>query len=318
MRVLITGIGGFAASHLAEFLLKKKVCVYGLLREKKIPERLRPVRRSLRLFCCDMLDARAVSKTVARIKPDRIFHLAAQSFVPASWTAPAETLRTNVHGTLNLLEAIRRGECRTKVHVAGSSEAYGVVNRAEIPIRENCVLNPVNPYGVSKAAQDLLASQYFRSFGIEGVVTRAFLHLGPGQREDFVASALAKQVALIEASRCPRVIKVGNLGAVRDFTDVRDVARAYWLALEKGENGGIYNICSGRGRSVREILDFYLAKCRVKIRVERDPERFRPLEAEVLVGDPSRFMKKTGWKPRILFEQTLMDLLNDWRRKVGS
>jgi len=314
----VTGVTGFAGSHLAEFLLTQGAEVHGTERAGSKNDNLAAIEKKITLHVCDIADAAAVRGVLQKIKPDRIFHLAALSSVPASLKAPAEVLITNVMGELNIFEAVRHLGINPFIHIAGSAEVYGAVPPEEIPIKETCLFRPSSPYGVSKAAQDLLAFQYYHSYRLSVVRTRGFSHTGPRQAEQFVASNFAKQIASIEAQRQEPVISVGNLDAVRDFADVRDVVRAYWLALEKGVPGEVYNICTGRGHKIREIIDVYLKQSKAKVRIKEDPARKRPSDAPVLVGDGSKFGKQTGWKPVISFEQTLVDLLNYWREKIGA
>ena len=298
MRVLVTGLTGFVGSHLADLLAKKPgVRVHGL--------------------DCDIRNEAAVLRQVEKIRPERVFHLAGQASVASSWKAPEETLAINVLGQLNLFEALRKTGLRSRIQVAGSSDEYGPVGAKDIPIKESCALKPLSPYGVSKVAQDLLGRQYFDNFKIPAVRTRAFTHIGPHQREDFAASNFAKQVAMIEAGRQEPVLLTGDLEAVRDITDVRDVVRAYWLALEKGTPGEVYNISSGTGRRIGEIVEFYLGQSKVKIKVKKEASRLRPAGIAVSIGDSSKFRKKTGWRPEIAFETTLKDMLEQWRTKIG-
>lgn len=318
MRVLITGITGFAGSHLADFLARRDgIQLYGI-RRRLVASFARPVAsHAVRFFDCDLRNARAVQRLIRKIRPDRVFHLAAESSVTGSLKAPLGALETNVFGTLNLLEAIRTarlGKCR--VHIAGSAQEYGLSGAS--PVSERAVLRPQSSYAVSKIAQDLIGRQYFLSFHLKVVRTRAFNHTGPGQRQDFVASSLARQVALIEADRQKPVIHVGNIRAVRDFADVRDVVRAYWLALEKGVPGDVYNICTGVGRSVRDILSVYLSLTDRRIRVKQEAQRMRPGDIPKLIGDPRKFAERTGWRPLIPFEKTLGDLLAYWRKNVKN
>jgi GDP-4-dehydro-6-deoxy-D-mannose reductase len=265
---------------------------------------------------CDVRDAAAVRHVLRDVRPDRIFHLAAQSYVPASWDAPAETLAGNVLGQLNLFEALRDLEIPARVHIAGSSEEYGLVLPEEIPIREDSPLRPLSPYAVSKVSQDLLAYQYWKSYQIHVVRTRGFNHTGPRRGEVFVTSNFARQVAEIEKRLREPIVWVGNLESIRDFTDVRDMVRAYWLALERGTAGDVYNICSGRGHSARQVLDILLDLTQVKVEVREDPARMRPSDVTLLVGDCSKFRHATGWAPTIPFEVTLKDLLDHWRKRV--
>ncbi len=317
MKVLITGITGFVGSHLAEYLLTKKgVTVFGIERWRSKEDNILHFKEKIRLSYCDLRDASSVHEIIRKVKPESIFHLAAQSFVLSSWVAPAETLTTNIIGELNLFEAVRELGLHPKIQIAGSSEEYGMILPHEIPIKETNPLRPLSPYGVSKVGQDLLAYQYHQSYGLHVVRTRAFNHTGPRRGEVFVTSNFAKQIALIERGKQPPVIEVGNLTSRRDFTDVRDVVKAYWLALEKGKSGDVYNICSGKDYSIREVLDILLSMAKVKPKVKQDPERMRPSDVMRLLGNNTKFRRLTGWKPEIPFRKTLEDLLNYWRERV--
>lgn len=310
-KVLITGITGFVASHLAEKLLSWGAKVHGTIRHRSSFSNILQTRDRLNLVEIDLGDAHSVYETVKGIEPSVIFHLAAQSFVPMSWKAPEETLRTNIMGTLNVLEGARRLEGDVRVHFAGSSEEYGLVHREECPVNEDQPLRPLSPYGVSKVAGDLLCFQYNKSYGMKTYRTRAFNHTGPRRGEEFVTSNFAKQIAEIVRGKREAAVKVGNLEAVRDFTDVRDVVSAYLLCIEKCEPGEVYNIGTGRGRKISEVLDLLISLSGKKIKVEPDNSRLRPSDVEMLVCDSTKFRKKTGWKPTIPFEQTMKDLL-DW------
>lgn len=318
MRCLITGITGFAGSHLAENLLSRGVIVYGTFRWRSRLDNVRHLLNRVNLIECDLKDRSSVDRVIESVQPDRIYHLAAQSFVPTSWNAPAETFTINVVGQINLLEAVRRLELTTRIQIACSSEEYGLVHEDEIPIGEDNPLRPLSPYAVSKVAQDLLGFQYHRSYGLFVVRTRAFNHTGPRRGEVFVTSNLSRQVAEIEAGLREPVLRVGNLDARRDFTDVRDVVNAYWLALESGEPGEVYNICSGRAYSIREVVEILKDLSRVSFSVEQDPDRLRPSDVPVLLGDAGRFKACTRWEPQIKFETTLADLLAYWRERVAG
>ncbi len=315
-KVLITGITGFAGSHLAEYLSGKGLDVWGILRWRSRTENIDGFKEKLHLIEGDIRDSSSMTSVIEDVKPDWIFHLAAQSYVPMSWKAAEETLSTNIMGELNIFEAVRRAGIDPVIQIAGSSEEYGLVLPEELPIKETNPLRPLSPYGVSKVTQDMLAYQYFKSYGLKTVRTRAFNHTGPRRGEVFVTSNFASQIARIEKGQREPVIKTGNLEAVRDFTDVRDVVKAYTLSLEKGEPGEVYNICSNKGIKVHEMLDILLSFSTVKIKVEQDPSRMRPSDVELLLGDASKFSKQTGWKPEIPLEQTLKDLLEYWRARV--
>ena len=319
-RALITGITGFVGSHLAEYILSvhPAVEVYGTARWRSRRDNIEGVASRVQLIECDMNDAASVRTMIEQVRPDRVFHLAAQSFVPTSWHAPVDTLTTNVMGELNLFEAIRQVGITPTIQIAGSSEEYGKVLPDEVPIRETNPLRPLSPYAVSKVAQDMLGWQYFYCHGLRIVRTRAFNHSGPRRGDVFVESNFARQVAEIEQGIIPPVLKVGNLEARRDYTDVRDVVRAYWLAVEKGEPGEVYNIASGRSWKIREVLEMLVAQSSVEIRIEQDPARLRPSDVLILEGDYSRFRAATGWEPRISFERSLTDLLEYWRAVTGA
>lgn len=314
MKALITGISGFAGSHLAEYLLgRKDFQVAGTVKWRSKLDNIAHLLDRIALHECDIRDAFAVKTVLADSRPDYIFHLAAQSYVPFSWRAPAETLTTNIIGELNIFETVRELKLACRIQIAGSSEEYGLVEPDEVPIKEDNPLRPLSPYGVSKVTQDLLGYQYHKSYGLHIVRTRAFNHTGPRRGEVFVTSQFARQIVEIERGRRAPVIKVGNLDSVRDFLDVRDVARAYYLALEKGQAGEVYNIASGQGVKIRELLDRLLKLSDVKIRIEVDPTRLRPSDVELLVGSADKFRQATGWTPAIPFDQTLQDLLAYWR-----
>lgn len=318
MRVLITGITGFAGSHLADYILENHpdVRLYGLVRWRSRMENIVHIQEKIELFEADLKDIVSLRKSLAEIKPDRIFHLAAQSFVPFSWKCPAETFAINAIGQINLFEAILSLGLSPKIQVAGSSEEYGLVNSDEVPMREENPLRPLSPYAVSKVAQDFLAWQYFKSYGLRTVRTRGFNHTGPRRGEVFICSNFAKQIAEIEKKKRKPVIFVGNLEAKRDFTDVRDTVRAYWLSLEKGEEGEVYNIGKGKTCSMKEVLDILLSKSKVHVKIEVDSKRLRPSDVPVLLSDCTRFRKLTGWEPKIPFSQSLQDLLDYWRERV--
>ncbi len=319
MRVLITGITGFAGSHLADYLLAEQpqVEIFGTYRWRSRMDNIAHLDGKLQLREGDLRDATSVHKLLDEIRPEAIFHLAAQSFVPTSWNAPSETLSTNITGQTNIFEAVRALGIDPVIQLACSSEEYGLVLPDEVPIKETNPLRPLSPYAVSKVGQDMLGYQYFMSYGIKAIRTRGFNHTGPRRGDVFVTSNFAKQIASIEAGRQEPVIRVGNLDAVRDFTDVRDMVRAYWLAVTKAKPGEVYNIATGNGITIRELLDRLLAMSQVDVKVEPDPERMRPSDVEILIGDSSKFRADTGWEPQVPFDQTLRDTLDYWRQQLG-
>jgi GDP-4-dehydro-6-deoxy-D-mannose reductase len=317
---LITGITGFAGSHLAEYILAEhpKTQVFGTMRWRSRTENIRSIESRVELLECDLRDLSSVKGLVEQVQPARIFHLAAQSFVPSSWNAPAESLSTNILGQLNVFEAVRAAKLDPWIQIACSSEEYGLVHPDEIPIKETNPLRPLSPYAVSKVGQDYLGYQYFKSFGMKVVRTRGFNHDGPRRGDVFVSSNFAKQLASIEKGRKPPVIHVGNLEARRDFTDVRDMVRGYWLSLDGGcEPGEAYNLCSGKDYSIQEVLDRLVDMSGLEVEVKEDPARLRPSDVPVLLGDASKFKGATGWEPRIPYDQTLLDMLDYWRAELG-
>ena len=315
MRVLVTGITGFVGSHFAEYALARGAKVVGSYRWRSKTENIEHIRDRLELVDCDLRDMSSAHYLIETTRPDWVIHLAAQSFVGTSWQAPAETFMTNTLPQVNLLEAVRARTPAARFLVIGSSEEYGFVTEDELPITEANPLRPLSPYAVSKVAQDLMGYQYFKSYGMHIVRSRAFNHEGPRRGDVFVTSNFARQIAEIERGLREPVIAVGNLKNRRDYTDVRDIVRGYWLLLEKGEAGEVYNLCSGRAWKIREMLDMLLGMTKAKVKVEQDSARMRPSDVPVLLGDAGRFTKATGWKPTIPFETTLRDLLEYWRAR---
>jgi GDP-4-dehydro-6-deoxy-D-mannose reductase len=318
MKVLITGITGFAGSHLADYILAnhRDVEIYGTVRWRSRTENIEHIADKIHLEECDLKDSFSVDNLILKIKFDRIFHLAAQSFVPTSWNSPAESLNTNIISQLNIFESIRRDKQNPRIQLACSSEEYGFVREDEVPIKETNPLRPLSPYAVSKVAQDLLGYQYFKSYGMHIIRTRGFNHTGPRRGDVFVSSNFAKQIVMIEKGLKKPILQVGNLDAQRDFTDVRDMVRGYWLSLEKCDPGEVYNLSSGKTYRIRELVDILLSKTSVQIEIQQDPERLRPSDVPILLGDNTKFVNKTGWKPTIPFEKTLEDLLDYWRKQI--
>lgn len=315
-KVLITGIAGFVGSHLAELLLSKGYEVYGLSRPRSKMDHVESIINKLNLVDADLLDSHSLYGTVSRIKPDYIFHLAAQSFVPTSWVSPSVTLEVNIVGTANLFESVRQAGIDPVIQIACSSEEYGLVHENEVPIKETNPLRPLSPYAVSKLAMDYLGYQYFQSYKVRVIRTRGFNHTGPRRGETFAESNFAKQIAMIEKGKQDPVIHVGNLDAQRDYTDVRDMVRAYLQSVEKCDPGDVYNICTGKAIKIGDMLNLLLSYSKIKVDILPDPNRMRPSDVPVLIGDNTKFVKKTGWKAAVPFEKTMEDLLNYWRSKV--
>lgn len=318
MKALITGITGFAGSHLAELMLREGHEVSGTRRLRSPLENVIQLEGKVKFYDAELTDQVSVSGIIAEVKPDLIFHLAAQSFVKASWAYPGYTIFNNLGSQLCVFEAVRQLGLDPRIQIAGSSEEYGAATEDELPLTEESPLRPLSPYGVSKVAQDMLAFQYHQSYGMKVVRTRAFNHTGPRRGEVFATSSFAKQIVLIELGKQEPVIKVGNLEAQRDFTDVRDVVRAYYLACTKGEPGEVYNICSGKSITIGKVLEILLSLATCEVKVETDPARLRPSDVQLLRGDASKLKAATGWEPKYPIEQTLGDLMDYWRGRLAG
>ncbi len=315
MRALITGINGFAGGHLAEYLVETfDWQVWGLSRSGDLV--LPHLCTSVHMVAADLRDRAQTAQALAQARPDVIFHLASQSHVPESFRDPAATLTTNILAQLHLCLTLIDQGLAARMLVIGTNEAYGIVKPADLPIDEATPFNPASPYGVSKVAQDMLALQYHLSHKLDVVRVRPFTHIGPRQSDRFVAAAFAHQIARIECGLQPPILQVGNLSARRDFTDVRDMVRAYVLAVEHGESGQVYNIGSGTAVEVHTLLDLLLAATYKQITITQDASRMRPVDVPEVVCDAGRFFARTGWQPQIAFEQTIRDILEDWRLRV--
>lgn len=312
MRALITGMTGFAGSHLADYLRAPgQHEVWGTTRAPLPPQ-------ATHLRQVELNDGAAVLALLRELRPDRIFHLAGQAFVPASWDDPWQTLQDNVRPALNLIQAIHTLELPTRLLCISSMEVYGRTQPEAQPLAESTLYRPDSPYGVSKVAQDTLAVQFAHAMGLSIVVARPFNHIGARQSERFVAPAFARQIAEIEQGQRPPVLYVGNLEAQRDFSDVRDVVRAYAMLLEEGRSGEVYHVGQGKPRRVRELLDTLLELSGLSIQIEHDPERRRPLDMPVAYADTHKIRDATGWQPEIPFRESLRVVLDDWRARVRA
>jgi len=320
MKVFITGICGFVGSHLADYILENhpEVEISGLKRWRSPMDNISHIQDRLNLIDGDLQDLSSMIGIMREVKPDWISHLAAQSYVPYSYSVPTETLTTNIIGTVNLLEAIRIAVIDTRIHITSSSECYGQVTEDDIPITENCRFRPASPYAVSKVGEDMLAYMYHQAYGLKTIRSRVFTTTGPRRGEVFVVSAFAKQIARIEKGIQEPVLKVGNLDSVRTFCDVRDMVRAIWLLLEFGELGGVYNIGGNRTMTVERMLNQLLTHSPKgnSIMVEVDRKLLRPADVTLQIPDCTRFKKLTQWEPTIPFSKTLEDILNYWRERV--
>lgn len=315
-KVMITGAGGFVGRHLAFFLAKEEeVEVLGV--DLHLPWLEKPGERC-EAAICDIMDRELVFYIVDRFRPDYVFHLAAQSSVKRSWEDPRLTYDLALTGQANLLDAVREAGNHAVVHVACSSEEYGQVGEEDLPIREEQPLHPASPYALSKVVQDYHALFCHRAYGTKTIRTRAFNMIGPGQSPEFVVSDFARQIAEVEAGMREAVIRVGNLEARRDFSDVRDLVGVYWDLVHKGEPGEVYNVCSGSDHSIREILDIMLGLSKVNIEVELDPVRMRKADIPVLRGDNGKMCALADFRPRHSLQETLSDVLDWWRGEVGG
>ncbi len=319
-KVLITGITGFVGSHLADYILANfpEVQILGLARWRAPRDNIRHILDRITLEFGDLLDPFSLKTILSKQKPDVISHLAAQSYVPFSFSSPVATLNTNMIGTCNLLEAVKElkfaSEYDPIIHICSSSEVYGQVKENEVPIKEGNPFRPASPYAVSKVAEDMLAFQYWLSWKIKTIRTRMFTHTGPRRGEVFVVSSFAKQIAAIEVGLVPPVVKVGNLESIRTFLDVRDAVKAYWLLVNKCPPGEVYNIGGVETMTVGEMLDRLLKLSKVKnIRVEVDQSRLRPSDVTLQIPCIDKFVEATGWQPEIKFDKTLEDTLDYWR-----
>jgi len=318
VRVLITGITGMVGSHLADYILARHpfVEVHGLIRWRSSREHLAAISDRVTLHEADLRDLASLISMLRKARPDRIFHLAAQSYVTTSFTAPADTLATNVIGTTNLLDAIRFCDLDPMVHICSSSEVYGQVRPDEVPIRETNPFRPASPYAVSKVGEDMIALQYYLSYGLRTLRTRMFTHTGPRRGDVFAESSFAKQIAEVEAGLRSNTIRVGNLDSVRTLADVRDAVRAYWLLLERCPPGEVYNIGGVTTMTVGELLEILKSMARCRIEHAVDPSLLRPSDVTLQIPDISKFANATGWAPEIPVEQTLRDLLDYQRVRV--
>ncbi len=319
MKVLITGITGFVGSHLAEYILNldQGHVVFGLCRWRSPKDNLAAIYNKIRSVEADLGDLSGLIRIMQEIKPDVVFHLAAQSYVLTSFNTPIQTLWTNVIGTTNLLEAIRISEIEPIIHICSSSEVYGQVNEQDVPIRETCPFRPASPYAVSKVGEDMIGYQYWISYGMKTIRTRMFTHTGPRRGDVFAFSAFAKQIAAAELKLQEPIVRVGNLKSVRTICDVRDAVRAYWIMVQKCKAGEVYNIGGNHTVTIGDGLNKLLSFSETKFEVKVDPELLRPSDVTLQIPSTEKFSKETGWEPDIPLEKTLLDILNYWREELS-
>ena len=324
--VLITGVTGMVGSHLADYLLEKTDWnIYGLCRWRsplENVEHLLPLANHkssrIKFINADLNDYSSLIKAVEVSKPNFIFHLAAQSYPLTSFVEANITLDTNIIGTYNLLNAVKQLKVNPLIHVCSSSEVFGRVKKEDLPIDENCSYHPASPYAISKVGTDLIGRYFYEAFKLRVLITRMFTHTGPRRGDVFAESSFAKQIAMIELKKSKPIIKVGNLNSLRTFADVRDAVHAYYLLLTKNPKPGeVYNIGGTYSCTIKEMLNFLISLSKVKnIRIIQDPDRIRPIDADLQVPNTKKFMDITGWKPKISFQKTMIDLLDYWRIKV--
>jgi GDP-4-dehydro-6-deoxy-D-mannose reductase len=315
MRALITGINGFVGSHLAEYLLEQGDCeIWGLSRSSMID--LISLREQVTLVQADLSDPASTERAIIAAQPDVIFHLAGQSFVPESFRDPAGTLAANTLGALHIFLTLIAHRLPTRVLVVGTNEEYGKIQPEDLPISESAPLRPASPYGVSKVAQSMLALQYHFSHSLDVVRVRPFTHIGPRQNERFVTAAFARQIARIERGLQPPVMQVGNLSACRDFTDVRDVVRAYVLLVRHGVAGEVYNLGTGQAVMIRTMLDMLLAESQALIEVQSNADLMRPIDIPLVTCDARKLRACTSWSPSITLGQTMRDIIAYWRDAI--
>ena len=316
MRALITGITGFAGGFLAQMLIEQGCTVYGVSRWRR--HGLEHLNKDISLFTTDLRDPTVVDDLLNDIRPDVIYHLAGQAFVPTAWADPWATMENNIRPQLNILQAMVKKKSKARVLIVASNQVYGKIEKEDLPINEDTAFRPDNPYGVSKVAQDMLGLQYHLSHDLDIIRARSFNHIGPRQNDSFVAASFARQIAEIEAGLIEPVLNVGNLQAERDFTDVRDVVRAYALLVEHGDSGEAYNIGTGQAYAIQYLLDVLLSYSQADISIQQEAERLRPSDVSVIYADNHKLRSKTGWEPVFSLEESLQRILDYWRGKVVS
>lgn len=331
-KAFITGITGMVGSHLADYLVRETDWeIYGMYRWRSPLDNIRHLindinsKNRIHLVYGDLRDAISIDNAVKEVLPDYVFHLAAQSYPKTSFTAPLDTLDTNIQGTTRVLEALKNFAPNAVIHVCASSEVFGRVSKEKLAemggvINEECTFHPASPYAISKVGTDLVGRYYAQAFGMTVMTTRMFTHTGPRRGDVFAESTFAKQIAMIEAGLLPPVVKVGNLDSLRTFADVRDAVRAYYMLVTVNPIAGeYYNIGGTYTCKVGEMLDYLISQSKMKdqIKIEIDPERLRPIDADLQIPDTSKFERHSGWKPEIPFEKTMTDLLDYWRERVA-
>lgn len=317
MKVLITGIGGFAGSYLADYILKNSTAkLFGILRDLEKDDNIRNHRDFIELSTCEISDFQSVFKVIREIKPDIIFHVAGQAFVPSSFENAADTFKTNVIGTINIFEAVKACEIAPRIVVVTSGEVYGETFGLPALHTEQSIPQPVNPYAASKTSVDYIAQTYKKYEGLNIVIARPFNHTGPRQKPNFVCSSLAKQIVGIQKSNAPKILRVGNIKARRDFTDVRDIVRGYWMLSQiDNRTNFIFNLCSGHIYSIEQIIKLYEEITGYNFELNVEPKRLRGYDIQLLAGSANAINHSVGWKAEIPLKQTLIELLEYWSNK---
>ena len=316
-KILITGASGFAGRYLAQQLVKlENNELFGTYLAENSKVVLLDISFKINLVNLDLMDFKSVTNIIEKIRPDQIYHLAALTSPTQSFKEPSAVMINNISSELNLLEAVKNAELKTRIIIISSAEVYGKVDSSDLPIDEDTPLKPGNPYAVSKLTQDFMGLQYNIAYGLDAIRVRPFNHIGPGQTEHFATSAFAKKIAEIEKGIRKPILTVGNLDAKRDFTNVKDMMRAYILLMEKGKSGDVYNIGSGISYKMGDVLDILLSFSSAQIKIEIDPNLLRPSDNPELLCDNKKFVDLTGWKPEIDIETTLREILEYWRKKV--
>ena len=314
-KILITGITGFVGSHLLDLLAREntKYKLYGIVRENSSLSKIEHSLDAVELINCDLINSTAIFEAIKNVSPDYIYHLAGESSVGLSWNAPQSLLNNNIVASLNILEALRiLDNTRTRVLLACSSEEYGHISDKETPITEAVPLHPVSPYAITKTTVDMFGYHYYKSYGMKIIRMRAFNHTGPRRDANYALSNFARQITEIKKGLKEKIIYVGNLSAIRDYSDVRDIVRGYKLAIEECTSGEVYNICSSKGYRIKDLLDIMIQQSGCNVKIVQDKKRFRTVDLPIIIGDHSKLSRVISWSPQISIEETLQSILDYW------
>ena len=316
-KVLITGVTGFVGSHLLDLLARNKTeyKLYGIIREKSSLSKIKHSLDAIELINCDLINSTATFEVIKHVSPDYIYHLAGESSVGLSWNAPQSLINNNITASLNIFEALRiLDNTGTRTLLACSSEEYGHISDEEIPITEAVPLRPVSPYAVTKATVDMFGYHYYKSYGMKIIRMRAFNHTGPRRDANYALSNFAKQITEIKKGLKEKIIYVGNLSAIRDYSDVRDIVRGYKLAIEECTSGEVYNICSSKGYRIKDLLDIMIQQSGCNVKIVQEKKRFRMVDLPIIIGDHSKLSRVNSWSPEISIEGTLQSILDYWSK----